>query len=169
MAHQETLAADPELSQAHKPPQCEGFAPLQSNTYRPNQFFAVVLPHFPRGVVRLVGCAIYRTFAWSDRDGRPMSAQLKVSYRELIEKAGISRGALKEAIDQAILGNLLQCVQRGHPSQAGAEAESSVFEQSKYDREYSSDPALFQGFFEGSGTAPVSPTSSSRISSLTSW
>src|SRR6202158_5079645 len=127
MPYDEALAANPELSLAPKPPEFEGFAPLQSNTtYCPNQFFDVVLPHFPRGVVRLVGYVIYRTFAWSDPAGRPMSEQHKVSYRELIEKAGISRGALKEAIDLAIRGNLLQCVQQGRPSQAGAEAASSV-------------------------------------------
>jgi hypothetical protein len=139
-------------------PSFEGFAALQSNTtYCPNQFFDVVLPYFPRGVVRLVGYVIYHTFAWSDRDGRPMSEQHKVSYRELIEKAGISRGALKEAIDQAIRGNLLQCVQQGRPSQAGAEAESSVFELKWHDGEYSTDPALFQGFFEGAGNRTYIP------------
>jgi hypothetical protein len=98
-----------------------------------------------------VGYAIYRTFAWSDRDGRPISEQHKVSYRELIEKAAISRGALKEAIEQAIRGNLLQCVKQGHASQAGIEAESSVFELKWHDGEYCTDPASFQGFFEGVG------------------
>jgi len=143
---------------AAAPTSFEGFAALQSNTtYCPNQFFDVVLPHFSRGVLRLVGYVIYRTFAWSDRDGRPMSEQHKVSYRELIEKAGISRGALKEGIDQAIRGNLLQRVQQGHPSQAGAEAESSVFELKWHDGEYSTDPALFQGFFEGAGNRTYIP------------
>lgn len=147
-----------ELSPTPKHPEFEGFAPLQSNTtYCPNQFFDVVLPHFPRGVVRLVGYIIYRTFAWSDRDGRPMSEQHKVSYRELVEKAGISRGALKEAIEQAIRGNLLQCVQQGRPSQAGIEAESSVFELKWHDGEYSTDPASFQGFFEGLGNRTYIP------------
>ena len=103
MPYDETLAADPELPPAPKHPQFEGFAPLQSNTtYCPNQFFDVVLPHFARGVVRLVGYVIYRTFAWSDRDGRPIGEQHKVSYRELIEEAGISRGALSEVIDEAL-------------------------------------------------------------------
>jgi hypothetical protein len=158
MPYNEAEAVHPELSPAPKQRQFEGFAPLQSNTtYCPNQFFDVVLPHFPRGVVRLVGYAIYRTFAWSDRDGRPMSEQHKVSYRELIEKAGISRGALRQAIHQAIRGNLLQCVQQGRPSQAGAEAESSVFELKWHDGEYSTDPASFQGFFEGAGNRTYIP------------
>jgi hypothetical protein len=82
----------PESLPATAPTSFEGFAPLQSNTtYCPNQFFDVALPHFARGVVRLVGYVIYRTFAWSDRDGRPISEQHKVSYRELTEEAGISR------------------------------------------------------------------------------
>jgi hypothetical protein len=158
MISPEAQGARLELPLAPKHPEFEGFAPLQSNTtYCPNQFFDVVLPHFPRGVLRLVGYVIYRTFAWSDRDGRPMSEQHKVSYRELIEKAGISRGALKEAIDQAMRGNLLQCVQQGRPSQAGAEAESSVFELKWHDGQYSTHPALFQGFFEGAGNRTYIP------------
>jgi hypothetical protein len=148
----------PELQPTLMHSEFEGFAPLQSNTtYCPNQFFDVVLPHFPRGVVRLVGYVIYRTFAWSDRDGRPMSEQHRVSYRELIEKAGISRGALKEAVNQAIHANLLRCVQRGHPSRAGAEAESSVFELNWHDSVYVTDPLLFQGFFEGAGNRTYIP------------
>ena len=109
MPYDETLAADPELPPAPKHPQFEGFAPLQSNTtYCPNQFFDVVLPHFARGVVRLVGYVIYRTFAWSDRDGRPIGEQHKVSYRELIEEAGISRGALSEVIASETVSRLTQ-------------------------------------------------------------
>jgi hypothetical protein len=158
MPNLEAQGDRPELSLAPKHREFEGFAALQSNTtYCPNQFFDVVLPHFPRGVVRLVGYIIYRTFAWSDRDGRPMSEQHKVSYRELIDKAGISRGALKEAIVQAIRGNLLQCVQPGRPSQAGAEAESSVFELKWHAGAYCTDPVLFRGFFEGTGNRTYIP------------
>ncbi len=152
MIYSEAQGPRPRVPSPQEHAEFEGFAPLQSNTtYCPNQFFDVVLPDFPRGVVRLVGYAIYRTLGWSDRDGRPMSEQHKVSYRELIEKAGISRGALKEAIDRAIRGNLLQCVQQGRPSQAGADAESNVFELRSYDGEYSTDPTLFQDFLEGAG------------------
>lgn len=129
-----------------------GFAALQSNTtYCPNQFFDLVLPHFSRGVVRLVGYILYRTFAWSDRDGRPMNEQHLISYRELIEQAGISRGALRQAIDEAVQANLIQRVRHGRAACAGAAAESSVFELKWHDGEYTADPARFQGFFEGAG------------------
>jgi len=158
MISPESQGARPEIPPPLNQLEFEGFAPLQSNTtYCPNQFFDVVLPHFPRGVVRLVGYIIYRTFAWSDRDGRPMSEQHRVSYRELIEKAGISRGALRQAIDQAIRGNLLQCVKQGRASQPGIEAESSVFELKWHDGEYSTDPSSFQGFFEGAGNRTYIP------------
>ena len=129
-----------------------GFAPLQSNTtYCPNQFFDVVLPHFSRGVVRLVGYILYRTLAWSDRDGRPMHEQHQVSYRELIERAGISRGALRQAIQEAIRANLLRCVRLGQAAGAGTPAQSSVFELKWQDAQYTTDPAKFGGFFEGAG------------------
>ncbi|HVO45258.1 MAG TPA: hypothetical protein VMT29_02880 [Steroidobacteraceae bacterium] len=129
-----------------------GFAALQSNTtYCPNQFFDVVLPNFSRGVVRLVGYVLYRTFAWSDRDGRPMREQHQVSYRELIEQAGISRGALAQAIQEAIEANLLRCVRSGQAAAAGAPAASGVFEPNWNDGEYVTDPGKFQGFFEGAG------------------
>lgn len=130
----------------------QGFAALQSNsTYCPNQFFDLVLPHFSRGVVRLVGYIIYRTFAWSDRDGRPLNEQHPISYRELIEQAGISRGALRQAIEEAVRANLIQRVRHGHAACAGAAAESSVFELKWHDGEYTTDPDRFQGFFEGVG------------------
>ena len=89
MANREARATHPERPPVARQPAFEGFAPLQSDTtYCPNQFFDVVLRHFPRGVVRLVGYALYRTFAWSNRDGRPMNERHPVSYQELIESTG---------------------------------------------------------------------------------
>jgi hypothetical protein len=102
-------------------------------------------------VVRLVGYLIYRTFAWSDRDGRPMREQHQVSYRELIEQAGISRGALAQAIEDATRAHLIRRIRSGQAARAGAAAESSVFELMWHDGEYTADPAKFLGFFEGAG------------------
>jgi len=63
MVYGEAEGAVPQLPPPERR-EFEGFAPLQSNTtYCPNQFYDVVLPNFPRGVVRLVGYVIYRTFA----------------------------------------------------------------------------------------------------------
>src|SRR5258705_13373390 len=90
-----------------------------------------------------------------------MREQHQVSYRELIEQAGISRGALRKAIHQAIRGNLLQCVRAGRASQAGIDAESSIFELKWHAGSYSSDPGMFRVSSKAPATAPTSPTSSS--------
>ena len=110
-----------------------------------------MLPHFPRGVVRLVGYLIYRTFGWSDRDGRPMREQHQVSNREPIGRAGISRGAPRQAIHEAIRANLAQCVRLGQTARLGWRADSSAFELKRHDGQYTTDPVKFEGFFEGAG------------------
>lgn len=135
-----------------------GFESLQSNTtYTPNQFFDVCLPHYSRGVVRLVGYIIYQTFAWSDRNGRPMNEQHKVTYQELIAKAGISRGSLAEAINEAVKGNLIT-IKKGHADQAGKHAQSTIFELKwSDDPEYIKQPKRFKGFYEGNGNRTYIP------------
>jgi len=80
-----------------------------------------------------------------------MREQHQVSYRELIEQAGISRGALAQAIQEAIQANLLRCIRSGQAAAAGAPPGSSVLELKWHDGEYATDPARFEGFFEGAG------------------
>jgi hypothetical protein len=129
-----------------------GFTQPTSNaTYCPNQFLDVVLPHFSRGVVRLVGYIVYRTFAWSDRDGRPVNEQHQVSYQELINRAGISRGAIRQAVDEAVAAKLVRVVRRGQAGRVGAAGEAHVLELNWYAGEYTRDPTAFRGFFEGAG------------------
>src|SRR5438132_807233 len=78
-----------------------GFAPPISNTtYTPNQFFDVCLPHYSRGVVRLVAYLIRRTLGWCDTDGNPQEEQIQVSYQEFIQRAGISREMIRDSIDE---------------------------------------------------------------------
>ena len=72
----------------------EGFEPLTANfIYCPNQFFDVCLPHYSRGVVRLVGYILYRTLRWRDQDGNPCEENIPVPYADLVSEAGISRRA----------------------------------------------------------------------------
>src|SRR5882724_7074375 len=78
-----------------------GFAlPTSNTTYTPNQFFDVCLPHYSRGVVRLVGFMLRKTLGWCDAEGRPQAEQHAVSYSDL-ENAGISRDMIRLAIDEA--------------------------------------------------------------------
>ncbi len=144
--------AQPELA-AKEPPQFLGFAPPTSNTtYTPNQFFDVCLPYCSRGTVRLVAYMIRRTLGWCDADGNPQEDQLVISYTDLVQNAAISRGAIAEAIQEAIYGNFITCLRKGRPKSARQTAVSALFEL-KWDNrsEYIKDPAHFQGFFEGEG------------------
>jgi hypothetical protein len=130
-----------------------GFARLQSNTtYTPNQFFDVCLPHYSRGSVRLVAYMIRKTLGWCDSDGNPQEEQILTSHQDLIKNAGISRGAIRSAIDEAIKGKFIECVREGRSKTTGKSAISPLFQLKWDDGEaYIKDPEKFCGFFEGQG------------------
>src|ERR1700674_189575 len=122
--------------------------PRSNTTYTPNQFFDVCLPHCSRGVVRLVGFMIFRTFGWCDQYGNPRDEHIEVSYQDLVNLAGISRGSLRTTIDEALAANLIRVVRCGSPSQAGKSATSNAFALKWSDRKaYITRPELFDGFF----------------------
>ncbi len=126
-----------------------GFEPLRSNnTYTPNQFFDVCLPHSPIGVVRLVGYMLRQTIGWCDKDGNPLHERLTFTYSELIEKAGISRGAIRLALEKATKSNFIRRTQTGRSKSRGDAGQSSTYE-IKWDPrgEYIKHPASFQGFY----------------------
>lgn len=104
----------------------QGFKlPTSSTTYTPNQFFVVVLPHASRGCLRLVAYIIRKTLGWSDEHGNPQNPNAHVTYRELIENAGISRGAIKEAIAEAMDKRFIDYLRFGQPHKAGEEGFSA--------------------------------------------
>lgn len=130
-----------------------GYArPTSSTTYTPNQFFDVVLPHASRGCLRLVAYLIRKTLGWSDEKGNPQNPEAYVSYRELIERAGISRGAIKDAIQEALDKRFIQCLRFGQPHRPGEEGFSALYSL-KWDEteRYIADPEEFDGFFAGNG------------------
>ena len=91
-----------------------GFEPLTGNfLYCPNQFFDVCLPNYSRGVLRLVAFMLRRTLGWLDKDGNPIEQDVKVSYSDLISKAGVSRGAARKAIEEAIEGGFIRRTRHG--------------------------------------------------------
>src|SRR5437762_559275 len=78
-----------------------GFSqPTSNTTYTPNQFFDVCLPHYSRGVVRLVGFMIRKTLGWCDEHGNPQAEQHSVSWSDF-QQAGISREMIRSALDEA--------------------------------------------------------------------
>lgn len=126
--------------------------PTSSTTYTPNQFFDVVLPHASRGCLRLVAYLIRKTLGWSDEEGNPQNPEAYVSYRELIERAGISRGAIKEAIEEALRMRFIQCLRFGQPHRPNEEGFSALYSLKWDEREvYIADPEEFDGFFAGNG------------------
>jgi hypothetical protein len=92
----------------------EGFVlPTSNTTYAPNQFFDVCLPHYPRGVVRLVAYVIRKTLGWCDAHGNPQSERHRISFNELESKAGISRDMIRSAVEEAIAGHFIRRVRLG--------------------------------------------------------
>jgi hypothetical protein len=130
-----------------------GFALLQSNTtFTPNQFFDVVLRHSSRGCVRLVAYMIRRSLGWCDKNGKAREEQMQVSYNQLVSDAGISKGALRPAIDEAVEKHFIRRVVDPSPSLAGKTAVKGVYEIA-WDGggEYIKDITRFRGFYEGPG------------------
>ena len=124
-----------------------GFAPPSSNvTWCPNQFFDVALPHFPRGVVRLVGYLLWQTLAWNDASGRPRRHQQQLSWDALAARARVSRGALGEAIEAADAARLIA---RSEPDPSRQTAATYALRWSA--APYTREPAAFEGFFLGRG------------------
>lgn len=134
-------------------PAFTGFkSPTSSTTYTPNQFFDVVLPHASRGCLRLVAYLIRKTLGWSDEHGNPQNPNAHVTYRELIENAGISRGAIKEAITEAMDKRFIDCLRFGQPHKAGEEGFSALYSLRWDEREeYVTSLPEFNGFFAGNG------------------
>ena len=126
-----------------------GFPDFRANvTFVPLQFFTVVLPHCSRGTVRMVGYALRKVLGWVDEHGNPTREQLQFTYRELIEKAGVSRGAIGETLKEAVAGHLLRCAQSPSPHLTGQAAQSAIYELC-WDAagHYTDNWAEFRGFY----------------------
>ena len=141
-----------------------GFAlPTSNTTYCPNQFFDVCLPHYPRGVVRLVAYLIRKTLGWSDADGKPQAERHAVTYAELAARAGVSRDMIRSAIDGAVNGHFIRCVRQPRSRRLGSSSVTGVYElkwddaAGHADTEYVKDPKRFRGFFAGEGNRTYIP------------
>lgn len=130
-----------------------GFTSLDANfLYCPNQFLDVCLPYFSRSVVRVVAFFLDQTLGWLDADGNPINHHVTISYRQLIASAGISHGAIRTALDEAITAGFIVCVREGRPAAAGESAIPATYALRWNDQgEYQDSPENFQGFYAGDG------------------
>ena len=146
-------------------PVFQGFPAYRANvTYVPIQFFTVVLPNCSRGTIRVVGHVLRKILGWVDESGRPTQEQVQFTYRELIEKAGVSRPAIGQALEEALRHRFLRCVRAPLSDREGQPGCSGVYELC-WNREgpYTNKLADFQGFHyaaaavleEGEGPAVV--------------
>ena len=129
-----------------------GFEPPTANfVYCPNQFFDVCLPHCSRGALRLVSYILRQTLGFRDADGNPIRHDVSVSYADF-RKAGISRGSVRPAVEEAIEMGFLECVERGTAKAKGSAGVSSRF-QLRWGSAtaYQTSLARFDGFYTGDG------------------
>lgn len=126
-------------------------APTSNTTYTPNQFFDVVIPHFSRGVVRIVAYLLRKTLGWCDANGNPQEEQIEVTYSELERKASVSRDMIRSALDDALTGHLLECVTQGRAKHAHDAGQSASYQLCWSSLPYTTRLEDFRGFFEGEG------------------
>ncbi len=139
----------PSVATPSTTPLFPGFPDFQANvTFMPIQFFTVVLPYCSRGCVRIVGYALRQVLGWVDTQGHPTREQLQLSYRQIIDEAGVSRDAIAAALQEALDKRFLRCVQTPQADQRGQPAQSGIYEIC-WDNEgrYTDSPKEFRGFY----------------------
>ncbi|MEX1028334.1 MAG: hypothetical protein WD049_10090 [Candidatus Paceibacterota bacterium] len=145
-----------------RPPETpfEGFEPITGNfVYCPNQFFDVCLPHFPRGVVRIVGYVLRRTLGFVDARGEPIAETFRLPYSELIKEAGVGHDAIRDSIDRATKAGFIVCIADPRPKAKHQAAQSGCYalRWAEPDQPYTTDPNVFCGFFAGEGNRTPIP------------
>lgn len=111
-------------------------------------------------MVRIVAYILRQTIGWLDKDGMPISQQIKVSYRDLIEKAGVSRGAVGPALQRAVAMGFIECRVEGNSKSAGKSSQTAEYT-IRWDEsgEYAKTLEQFNGFFTGEGHRTSIPNS----------
>ena len=125
-----------------------GFPDFRSNvTFVPIQFFTVVLPHSSRGTSCVVGYVLRRLLGYVDTQGNPTREQLQFSYAELVAATGVSRGAIKAAVAEAVERRFLRRVPTP-PAKGRPCAIERVIYALNWDPsdQLTHDPAKFAGF-----------------------
>ncbi len=134
--------------------------PTANYLFCPNQFFDICLSSNSRGVVRIVAYILRQTIGWLDKDGMPINQQIKVSYRDLIEKAGVSRGAVGPALQRAAAMGFIECRVEGNSKSTGKSSQTAEYA-IRWDESgwFTKTLEQFNGFFTGEGNRTSIPNS----------
>lgn len=130
-----------------------GFEPLAANyVYCPNQFLDLCVPNCSRGAVRIIGYLLRETLGWLDSNGQPLKQEITVRYRDLIQKAGVSRGAIAPALREAVGFGFISCNRIAAGKTKGNAGESAAYSLNwDSSGEYISRFDGFAGFYTGEG------------------
>ncbi|PWU19891.1 MAG: hypothetical protein C5B50_05525 [Verrucomicrobia bacterium] len=128
-----------------------GFPEFNSNvTFVPIQYFTVIIPHRSRGAVRIVGYALRKVLGYADKRGDAVRGQLRFTYKELIEEAGVSRESIAQALREAMQNHCLRCVEEPCPARKGQAGRGGVYELCwQHSEKCCHNPKQFQGFHNG--------------------
>ena len=101
-----------------------------------------------------------QTLGWLDREGNPISQTIRVTYSDLTEKAGVSRGAISKAMSDAVAAGFIECCNVAAPSRKGRNAASASYALRWSDNsDYAKSLDSFDGFFSGEGHRTQIPSS----------
>lgn len=128
-----------------------GFERLDANfVWTPNQFLDFCVATHDRGVVRLVGYVLFQTLRLLDDNGVPVTQDISVSFKKIVERAGVSRGAAGPSIETALAGNFIDCVQSPVANAAGKNGQVGKYAV-KWHSDFTGKNSPFLGFYSGDG------------------
>ena len=145
----------------HKQKDFDGFErPDASFIMCPNEFLDLVVPNQSLGCIRLVAFVLYETLRWINEDGTPNTQEIEFSFNDLVNKAGISRGAASMAKQEAIDANFLDVVEAGVAKGKGVKGRKTTV-RLKWGQNNGPVSSIdrFDGFFSGTGNFTALPHS----------
>ena len=93
-----------------------------------------------------------QTLGWLKTDGEPVQQDIRVSYRDLIQKARVSNGSIGKALEQSMALSFIECTQVGIAKSKNNSGQPASFRLRWDDRpQYSDSFSEFAGFYSGEG------------------
>lgn len=98
------------------------------------------------------------TLGWLDKQGNPRRQDIEISFRDFIEKAGVSRGAIGKAIQDAVAGGFIECKQSASKKTAAGAGQSGSYSlRWNTNGPYTKSMNEFTGFYTGEGNRTSVP------------